>query len=87
MLRIFFALSGHFVVISWSLWSFRGHFVVIVVIVVISWSFRGHLFFSQSPFSAQKGAKKWSKKAKSGEEKRASTLEISEKNEFPENGK
>jgi hypothetical protein len=55
--------------------------------VHLSCTFRAPLFFSHSPFSAQKWAKKWGKKAKSGEAKRASTLEISEKNEFPENGK
>jgi hypothetical protein len=35
-------------------------------------SFRCHLFFSQSPFSAQKGAKWWDKKENVGEGKRLS---------------
>jgi hypothetical protein len=40
--------------------------------MVFSWPFDGHQFFSQSPFSAKKGAKWWGKKEKVGEEKRLS---------------
>jgi hypothetical protein len=85
MLRIFFAPLCLFCVFFVS---FLCLFCVISVFFVPFLCLFCVICFSPNPrFQPKKGQKSGVKKAKSGEAKRASTLEISEKNEFPANGK